>query len=205
MNDESMAPIDLALTFFLSVLVLFVFVEFHLASTPQEPPPASLGQETPTLEATPPTWRPVNERGGFAVFSDGRLTRLNMQGLGAVVVDPLLNPPADQGGLSWTGGQAGIPNSFVARVRLSPTQTPETWRAGPALDPATAACPAGWPRLLTVFAPLNEADLGPLVDFAGRCGWRLRFEIVKPAGSSERLSFAIGLSPQAYSRERMFR
>ena len=67
-DDDSTATIDLAIAFFCSVLVLFVFVAFNLEDAPEDPVRTTLGQRDATVTIEPPTWSAINAKSPWSAW-----------------------------------------------------------------------------------------------------------------------------------------
>ena len=82
MNDdgeENMASIDLAVTFFACVAMLFVFVSFVFSVEPPLRDRPSVGQSAMTVEAVPSDWTVIVRRSTHALLRAGTLTVISSE------------------------------------------------------------------------------------------------------------------------------
>lgn len=202
-DDDSTATIDLAIAFFCSVLVLFVFVAFNLEDAPEDPVRTTLGQRDATVTIEPPTWSAINERGSFALWHNNQLYILDLTAFARGVVSPtdiysgknvgfFSNLPKDGAShafsLSYSFDLANIPSEWMSDVLSLQTQCPETVRA-----------------LISVLVPPETDSLQPIIDFSSRCGQYIRIIYTAPITDDGWINTALRLRQSDYLSENIFR
>lgn len=204
-TGDDTAAIDLAITFFCAVLVLFVFVEFNVDNDPRPEVPVTLGQSETTRELTPPAWSAVNERGSFAVLTETDLAVLDLPALAAGVLDPAAAFQGPEGTTLFNTGPGAAPNDFSLTFGFAPDDLPAPWTRERLTLAADAACPETARALVTVLVPAATPDLEPLGAYARRCGFRLRLETLAPPMPDGFVWRRLALSAEHYTAESMFR
>jgi hypothetical protein len=203
-TDET-ASIDLSIAFFCTVLVLFVFVAFQPEALPEDPKRQTIGQTEWTRTVQTPGWNAVAERGGFALMSGEMLQILDMDYIGAGIRKPGSIENSARASQSFFAGKGAVLNEFSLSVTLTPGDLPEgIIRASVSMD-RDGECPGGGARLLTVWAMTKVPDLNPLLEFAKRCGRKLRLESPLKPASDGTVTLRIALRPGDYTAESMFR
>ena len=202
-GDET-ASIDLAIGFFCSVLMLFVFIDFNFEDAPRKDVVATLGQETETVEVLPGAWSAVNQRGSFAVWTPSGLTLLDLGSIAGGVVAPTAQYQGDNGYHLFTVLKQPAPNAFQLTLDFVVADIPGPWQRE-TIAWGDQACFTASRPLLTVFLPRDEPDLALLLALGQRCGLRLRLDQMGEISPEGRTEIALSLSESAYSAERMFR
>ncbi len=206
---EDFASIDVAVTFFAAMLMLFALIQFNFTDNPLEEPRASVGQSIETRTAIAPAWQTVATRSGVAIHDGERLHILDMSQVSAGVADRSAASQGSEGWTTWSqaGASAGPPNAFILEIYMALSSPPAAWIKHSFALGEEAACPEGLRPSLVVFIPADDAELAPLLDLADRCGVDVRLEFLRPDTDMERIAtpLRVGLSPAAYRRERMFR
>jgi len=202
-GDET-ASIDLAVGFFCSVLVLFVFIEFNVADTPRTDVTDTLGQTEQTVEMWPSAWSAVNQRGSFAVWQNTGLTLLDLGVISEGVIAAKFQYQGENGFQSLSVPPGSAPNSFHLTLNFVISDIPLPWQRE-VVTWNEDACFKGSRSLLTVFVPRETRDVARLLAFGQRCGLRLRLEPAGALSSDGRTEISFALSQGAYSAERMFR
>lgn len=201
-SDET-AAIDLAVAFFCTVLVLFVFVAFNLDRDPKTEPFRTASQEQITMPAPIPAWSAINQRGSFAVWSDDRLIVLDLAEIThgmRVITDQYQGP---DGYMSYLRGREASPASFRADFGLTVQSPPEPWVKE--ILTQNGACPDTIRPFVTVLVPEGASELGAIVDLSERCGFRVRFENFKVGSDGVSGTFGLALSARSFGGERIFR
>lgn len=208
-EEDDFASIDIAVTFFAAVLMLFALIQFNFTDHAPKEPKASVGQTYQSAETIVPAWQTVPLRSGVALLRDDRLTILDMAQLSLGVADL---DEASQGSSGWTlwsraGMAATPPNAFLLEIYTAFSSPPEAWVAHDLTLTGDVPCPDDLRPSLVVFVLADAAALSPALAFSERCGTDLRFEYLDSETDPNRIAtpIRIGLSPAAYSRERMFR
>lgn len=204
-DADHTASIDLAVAFFCSVLVLFVFVAFNLDNDPRPEIPVTLAQRTLTREIVPPAWSALTERGSYAVLAENDLVVLDLPAIGTGIQDPSAVFQRTQEYPSYIAGPSAAPNAFSLSFAIRPEDTDAPWQRERLSLEADADCPQTARSLITVFLPSTTTNLGPTLAYARRCGLRLRFHPLRQARADGYVSLRIALSPESYSADRMFR
>lgn len=209
LETDDFASIDVAVTFFAAVLMLFALIQFNFTDNPPEEPRASVGQSIETVTAIAPAWQTVSTRSGAAIHGGDRLHILDMSKISAGVADRGVGSQGSEGWTTWS--QAGMtatpPNAFLLEIYTALSSPPSAWiKHSLTLDGGTD-CPDGLRPSLIVFIPANDADLSPLLDLSERCGIDARLEFLAAGTDAEMIAtpLRVGLSSAAYRRERMFR
>ena len=202
-GDET-ASIDLAVGFFCSVLMLFVFIDFNVEDVPPSNFRDTLGQIEQTVDMWPGAWSAVNQRGSFAVWQDTGLTLLDLGAISDGVVTSKAQYRGDNGFQSFSAGQEAAPNSFSLVLNFTLSNIPTPWRREVvAWD--DEKCFSNSRVLLTVFVPREAPDMANLFAFGQRCGQRLRLQPAGALSDDGRTQIKFGLSEGHYSAKGMFR
>jgi hypothetical protein len=208
-ETEDFASIDVAVTFFAAVLMLFALIQFNFTDNPPEERKASVGQSVETLTAIAPAWQTVATRSGVAIHEGDHLHILDMSQISIGVADRGKESQGSDGWTTWS--QAGMaatpPNAFLLEIYTALASPPPTWiRHGFALG-GDADCPNDLRPSLIVFVIADDVDLSPVLAFSDRCGIDVRFEFLRLGTDVDRIAIPlrIGLSPSAYRKERIFR
>jgi hypothetical protein len=202
-EDDDTAAIDVAVSFFCAVLVLFVFIAFNIDRDPQSPVLETKSQDVLTVPAQVPAWSAINQRGSFAIWEEETLLVLDMSSIGVgmrKITDQYQGP---DGYFNYSRGAENSPASFRIDVGLFVQQAPETWirlRVGVDDD-----CPQDIRPLVTVFLSSLEPDVSRLISLAERCEFRVRYETLAPLADEGWGSFSLQLGQAAYGAERIFR
>lgn len=212
MNDdgeENMASIDLAVTFFACVAMLFVFVSFVFAVEPPLRDRPSVGQSAATVEAVPSDWTAVVRRSTHAVLHAGTLAVISSEAAAGAIDGSAPVAAADQSSVSVIMRGRGIPepappNAFVLAMSLDPGSLPQGWLRASVVPGPEAPCVPGKGSLLTVWIDAASGSLAPLLSWAERCEVELRYEHLRPTDTG-RHSFGIGLVPAAFNLKTIFR
>jgi hypothetical protein len=207
-DDDQTATVDLSVAFFAAILMLLAFVTFSLTDLPDDPPRASLGQTEIVQTAIPPTWSPVLRRGGWAVLTQERLVLLDLDPILAQIAEGRNSTTTENGGVSWRRvSSSASPRSFQLDLGLVVSALPPSW-AGATVDFENddgAVC-GEFPPLLTVLLPHDLPDITPFLSFAAACNISYKFQILsEPREGTGVTRLRIGLSPQSYAREQIFR
>lgn len=204
LGEDETASIDISMTFFAAILLIFVFVAFNLAPE-MSPPTATLGQNEETVEALPATWNPVAERGSFALLSGGVLNLLDMKEVARGIVDPTAAVSTEANHASFLAGEGPAPNEFGLALSFTPGALPGAWVSDTLVPEDDTPCPVGLPSVLTVWVDHREPGLAQTLSWAASCQLRLRVEVLPPAAPSGRVSRAISLDADSFAMQRMFR
>lgn len=202
-GDET-ASIDLAVGFFCSVLMLFVFIDFNVEDVPHSNFTDTAGQTEQTVEMWPAAWSAVNERGNFAILQDTGLTQLNLGAISKGMVSAKSQYQGENGFQLFSVEPGVAPNSFSLRLNFVLSDIPRPWRRQ-VIGWNEDTCFLNSRRLLTVFVPRESPDLAALLAFGQRCGQRLRLMQAGAISDDGRTEIKFGLAEGDYSAERMFR
>ncbi len=216
MNDDSPVSVDVSVTFFASVLVLFVFVTFALNPIAPRIERVSTGQTVETATAIPPSWSPIPERTSYA-FIDGReLQVLNLDHFSDAMVSPekLVSSDAHFENITILSDQ-NAPEAFSIIVGTIGGKLPMQWVRAciPAVRSEDASCPidektrtAFRQNLLSVLVMQSEkVDLPELVAFLDACGFRYRLIPLYAVSATGRVNIPISLQPSSFHFETIFR
>lgn len=208
-ETEDFASIDVAVTFFAAVLMLFALIQFDFTDRPPEDPKASIGQTVESVTAIAHAWQTVPLRSGVAILVDERLIVLDMSQVSIGVANQSEASAGSDGWTTWSssGMAATPPNAFLLEIYTALSEPPAAWIKHD-IDLGTEFdCPDTLRPSMVVFAKAGEAALSPALAFSSRCGTDARFEFLDAETDPVRIAtpLRIGLSPTAYRRERMFR
>lgn len=208
-TDESVTSIDLAVTFFACVIMLFVFIKFTFLSGPSHPLRPTIGQTVKVVEAIPPSWSAVVRRSAHSILRGGVLDIFSSEAVAGAIDGSLPLTPKDRPSVTVFLKGRGIPdpappNAFVIGLSLDPGVLPNGWRRAAIVPGPEALCPLPEEYLLTVWIDDASGSLGPTIDWAARCGLNLRYEHLRHTDSG-RHAMDIGLTPDAFSRATIFR
>ena len=220
-RTDDTPSIDLAVTFFACVLVMFVFVTFLAAPRPEPETTPTTGQKTRAADSLPSSWDAVRERTSFALLSAQTLTLLEGRHFAQSFLSPS-NWVQSAGHLESAVARAGEPSPNAFRLVLTTTGSdlPPGWvRHAVRLDDAGArsaescaamrsAQPPGMSDAhLTVLLDVRrDVSLEPFLQFARLCAIRYRLVMLpKPKEAGGALVINLGLDRTQYSLETLFR
>lgn len=123
-TSDEIAAIDLAVAFFCTVLVLFVFVAFNIDRDPKTDPFRTTSQDELTIPAPIPAWSAINQRGSFAIWLDDRLLVLDLVEItkGMRIITEQYQGP--DGYMSYLRGGEASPASFRVDIGLNLQKPP---------------------------------------------------------------------------------
>ena len=170
---DQTTSIDLAVGFFGSVLVLFVFVAFNVSNEPSREKTPTIGQLEATVEVYPPSWSPVMARSSWALLAGERLTILD---LSEISRDRFASPVRPEGYHRYVRSSEPAPNAFeLTLIAIDYENLPLAWRREVLQLGENDPCPDTALDLVSVIFPNGTVGFGALLRFAGRCDFRLRF------------------------------
>ena len=201
------ALIDLAIAFFCSVLVLFVFIAFSIVTKEPRQNVESVAQVEERQELNSAGWNAVRERGDFAFFHQGMLNVLDMSVIARGLQEPETSYSGPNGDalFSTSSRYKAIPNASNLQLFVDAEAPPLPWLLARVDLTDDFACPEALRPQLTVFLLPEEEDLAPLTTFSRACDVRLRFAHTKTPGEGEPVRLVLVLSPSQFSSQRVFR
>ena len=220
-DQQETSSIDVAVTYFASVLVLFAFVTLAFLPTQPVIPKPSIGQVQPAADAVPASWHAVSERTSYALLAHNRLWVLELTHFKDSFLSPLnwIQTPTHSERASPNTNEPS-PRSFILSLITSGADLPEVWvRASVTLEGKTEFQPETCapfepsaenpdePPLFSVLIDLRpETRLDRFLELADVCNIRYRFAVLPlPDNAGSPLEFTIGLSNASYYLETIFR
>lgn len=207
MSDESTqtSSIDLSITFFCTILILFVFIEFNFSRTPDEVPDFSIGQKETQVTVIPPTWTTLRSRNSFAVLDQDKLSILELGSLAVGIIDETKALSTKQEYQMLTLGKVPAPNTFSLTFSFDPTALPLDWTRDRILLGPDAECMQQQLKRLTVFVSANTASVTPLLKYAAHCGYQLRLEVMRSVEKGATVTRLFALRKKSFSARTIFK
>lgn len=208
-NDEhnDTASLDLAIAFFCSVLVLFVFIAFSIVTEEPRVNVRSIAQSDDTIEMGSAGWQAIRERGDFALFHKGKLTILDMSAIARELHDPDLaySGPLGETVFSTSARYKSVPSASALKIYVDADAPPPPWVLATVDLVEPFECVDGLRAQLTVFLLPDENDLSPLTRLDRTCDLRIRHAHVKTPEDGGHLRLVLILSPRSFDSQRVFR
>ena len=203
-NQSDTASVDLAIAFFCSVLVLFVFIAFSIVAEEPRTNVDSIAQQDETQELNSSGWKAVRERGDFAFYAGGALTILDMSAVALGLHAPEVAYTGQRGEtiFSTSSRYKAVPNASSLQLYIDAEAPPERWVRARLDLTRDFDCPQGLRPQLTVFLLPEDEDLAPLSNLSQACDLRLRYAQAK---TPDLLKLVLVLSPRSFTSQSVFR